>query len=748
MRQMLLGTAAVVAVVASLAIPDRALAQSAPPPAEDASDETAGGDILVTARRRDERLADVPSAASVIDAASLADRGGATTSGELLADQPSVRFNNLSSSITSEISIRASSTARATNGDPSVGLFRNGSYIAGGGVGGRNFSRLDFLDVGRVEVLRGTQGALYGRNAVGGAINIISASPQFDLGGFVTSKYAFETNSFQAQGAVNLPLSDDLAIRISGDVIEQDKGFFYNPQNDVYFDRQKGYGLRGQLRYRSGAFDITLLAETQDLTTPTIHYQINIPAGTPGFPGGYVQNQFSYPWNTAPRATQDIDSYQALVKVDLGGAELASTTLYRERASEYDLDNDAINPDELARARAAGQIGATTPLDPNAASFVIDGTDILSQDIHLSGEGAGGALNWLVGADLLLLDSDFSVATTRTPTMANVSPGNIVRSQLEFESYAAYGSLGYDLTDGLNLTGELRYTRDERSISSRQFDLGTGAPSGGASRIIDADISASNLSYNATLSYKIDADVLAYAKVGSSYRAGGFNTRLSDPRAPSPVEILFGNEGSTTYELGIKGSPAPRTYFAVAAYLTELEDLIAQVDDGCFVGSTVCPVVAVSYLTNAGDAESWGVEAEFSHGFDIGDGNGRLSLSGSRQGGEVTSGRYDGLDLAQVPDWLAAANLNLRYPVTEEIALTGNILVSAQWGGEQELSATSFDLDDYQLVNIRVGAEFSGFRVSAFANNLFDDVYFVARAPTISRYSQPRVIGVELGYSW
>ena len=167
-----------------VAVAPPAFAQDRPPEAlPDAAEANDDGAIVVTARRREERLADVPTAASVIDITSLTDRGGASGSGELLADQPSVRFNNLSSSITSEISIRASSTARATNGDPSVGLYRNGAYIAGGPVGGRNFTRLDLLDIGRVEVLRGTQGALYGRNAVGGAINIISAEPAFDLSG-------------------------------------------------------------------------------------------------------------------------------------------------------------------------------------------------------------------------------------------------------------------------------------------------------------------------------------------------------------------------------------------------------------------------------------------------------------------------------------------------------------------------------------------------------------------------------------
>src|SRR3546814_2011414 len=88
---------------------------------------------------------------------------------------------------------------------------------------------------------------------------------------------------------------------------------------------------------------------------------------------------------------------------------------------------------------------------------------------------------------------------------------------------------------------------------------------------------------------------------------------------------------------------------------------------------------------------SWGIEAEYSQGFDLGEGNGRLALSGSRQEGKVKSGRYDGLDLAQVPDWLASANLNLRYPVTKDVALTSNVLISGQWGGKQELTATSVD---------------------------------------------------------
>src|SRR3546814_20836271 len=119
---------------------------------------------------------------------------------------------------------------------------------------------------------------------------------------------------------------------------------------------------------------------------------------------------------------------------------LTSTPSFRKRPSEYDLDNDAISPDELARARAAGQIGALTPLDASTASSVVDTTDNFSQDIHVS--GARDRFTLLVGAEMLLLASDFSVATTRTPTPAHPSPGNLAPAPLTFVSYAPYGSIG------------------------------------------------------------------------------------------------------------------------------------------------------------------------------------------------------------------------------------------------------------------------------------------------------------------
>lgn len=718
-----------------------AAAQEGSPDATTAAVGAEIHEIVVTARRREEQLTDVPSAVSVITAEALAERGGATSTLELLADQPSVRFNNLSSTITSEISMRGSSTARATNGDPSVGLYRNGAYIAGGAIGGRNFTRLDFLDVERVEVLRGTQGALYGRNAVGGAVNIISAKPEFENTGFLKTRFVPDLESFEGQAALNFAPTDSIAVRVSADGIKQDEGFFYNPDNDLYFDRQDGYGARGQVRFRNDTVDFTLLAETQDLTTPGIPYRLYIPAGTPGFPGGYIQPEFTYPWNTPPDAQQDVDNYQLVGEISLGDITLSTTTNYRRRESAYDLDSDGVNPEELARAKASGAINPALPIDPNAAAYTRDFTENFFQDVHLSGASADGRLEWLVGGDMVSLESNYSV------TNVTSLGGTVAPATLEYKSYAAYGSLGYDLTDALNITGELRYTSDERSLSARAYNIVTGAPVGGAARVVDAETKPDNVSYNATLSYDF-GPVLAYTKVGTSYRAGGFNTNLGDPRQPVPIPAAYGDESSTSYELGLRGAPARDLFFSLAAYYNELEDLIAQTDNGCAVTVPSCPVASTSFLTNAGDAHSYGVEAELTYIHRLQNGTLRMTLGASAQDGEVTSGQYDGLTLPQVPEFLGSVTLNYRHNFNATTSLNTNLFYSVQSGGVQELRLPEVPLDDFDLLNLRAGVDIGQFSIAVFANNVLDERYIIAQAPTIIRYSTGRQVGLQLGFNW
>lgn len=113
----------------------------------------------------------------------------------------------------------------------------------------------------------------------------------------------------------------------------------------------------------------------------------------------------------------------------------------------------------------------------------------------------------------------------------------------------------------------------------------------------------------------------------------------------------------------------------------------------------------------------------------------------------MTSGPYRDVDLPQVPEWLASAEVNFRRPLGAVEAF-GNLLYTAQWGGRQELNARSVSLDDYQTVNLRAGVALADLELAVYADNVFDTVYVVQRDATIRRYSRPRVLGVQARYRW
>jgi iron complex outermembrane receptor protein len=707
-------------------------------------------DVIVTARRREERLRDVPVAATVVDAQSIADRGGVNTVQEILQNAPGVRFFNTSSQVNSETSIRGSGTARGTNADPSVGLYRNGVYVGGGYLGGRNFARADFFDIGRAEVLRGTQGALYGRNAVGGAVNFVSAEPAFRNEGYLDVNYGFETDFLQVQGVGNVQLGDKVAIRIGGERAYQWKGFFYNPNNDVYYDRIDSTILRGQFRYKSGIADVNYMVEHQEADVPSVTFRVAIrPGATAAFPLGYVQDPYVYPWNFPPRATQGIDTQILSANLDLGFATLTSTSAYRQRRAYFQFDQDGIDAAALAALNAQGQ---NRGANPNLSASNRDLTRTWSQDLHLSGNKVAG-FTWLLGVEYIDQRTDYEIlsGTTATEPIA----GNRTNGRQTYKSVAGYGSLGYDLTSWLNLTGELRYTSDDKSIVSRQVNRVTGAP-GGAQFNLNGAFSPTNLAYTAIAAIKPTTNQLLYAKVGSGYRAGGFNYNLGDPRQPIPIPAFYGNETSTTYELGYKGNPARWLFVTAAAYRTDTNNVVIGTQNGCAAGNPVCPVGSTPFLTNAGTARSWGVELEATASFRMAGGRTRITLSGSRQDGEIRSGPLRGAELPQTPDWIASAQLNYRVPVAPKASAFFNLNYQGAFGGVNELApaGTPFyqtaaqgpfqaPIDDISLLDLRAGVQLGQVELSVYARNAAQYRYIVYEAITTQRLNPRRLIGVQ-----
>lgn len=699
--------------------------------------------IVVTARRREESLTDLPASAAVLSDDYLQERGGPRSAEDLLAGQAGVRFFDTTSPVNSEVSIRGSSTARATNADPSVGLYRDGVYIGGGTVGGRSFTRLDIFDAERVEVLRGVQGALYGRNAVGGAVNLITTKPQFENSGYIDLRYTTQTKSKEGQLVLNASPSEEWAFRVGVDGVHQKDGFFYNPSNDVYFDRQQGAGYRGQIRYKNDRLDVTLFGERQDLDIPAITYRVVIAPG-PIFPLGFVQPPYEYDHSTAPFAHQEINAGGLSIEYDFGWATFHSNTLIRQRNSDYTFDIDAITPERALEAFLAGEV--IFPLGGDSFVSQADETRTVTEVAYLTGEAFNERVVWLGGFEYLTQESN-AFRLTQTNQIVNVINRNRADVDLEYDSYAFFGSLGVDITPRLNFAGELRYTNDDRSSTSRLVDDFTGVETGGPAFNFSADRASDNVSYKATLAYRFAEDWQIYGKVGSSYRAGGFNASLGTPLQPIPIPAAYDDETSREYEGGVKGQLGD-LYVAIAGYIAEADNLIVQRDNGCSVTLPECPVAPTSFLDNAGEASNWGVEAEITGAFDIGAGTLTATLAASRQDGEVTDGPLAGTPTAQTPDWLASSNLYYRRQLNDRIGVFANLFVYGQWGGTQELTIPSPPLDNFQIVNLRFGMTYDQIEVAGFINNVFDEQYLTFQEATTQRLGTPRATGVEVRYSF
>jgi iron complex outermembrane receptor protein len=741
--RLICGLLAGVAAAALQAEP--AFAQSASRTAASAN-TTDVEELVVTARRREEKLADVPISASVVTGDELVKRGTVTTVEDVLAGVPGLRFFNTSSPMNSEVSIRGSSTARATSAESAIGLYRDDVYVGGGVLGGRSFTTLDLFDVGRVEVLRGTQGALYGRDAVGGSINIISAQPTQTFSGFALADYGFNNHKPEYQAVVNAPINEYVSTRFGMTYVDQTKGFLFARDLGQYIDQDKGASERAQIRFTKEKLDIDLLAEHSQLVQPALALRLILLPGATQDPKGYIQDKYNYTINSPDIAKQQLNNFRLSVNYDLGWGKLTSTTSYRDRHSFLAFDADGLDAAQMAILKAAG---GTIP-DINLASLSDDRTRTAYQDIHLAGEH--GAFTWLAGAEYLHQLDGFIATTGKTPTKASPTVGTVTPTDSEYTSYAGYASLGYDITKQWNVEAEGRYTDDQKHTQGNRFDRTTGLQSGGAGFVINSNYDHDNPAWNVTLSYKPMTDYLFYAKIGSSYRAGGFNNNLGDPRQQVAVPPSYSPETSLAYEAGLKVRPLPQIFVTAAIYQVDTSGFIVQGSNLCAATNPVCPVAVTNFLTNAGDARNSGEEVEITGHHEIFGGPLSWELDGSHQDGKIRTGAYAGQDLPQVPTWIAGGNIDYRYPLGV-VTLFSNINYRAQWGGAQDINLPStgvsnYTLQDYQIFNIRAGVEYRNWQVSAYANNAFADSYVVFFGPTVQRSSQPRVYGMQLRYHW
>ncbi|MFZ4687773.1 MAG: TonB-dependent receptor [Polymorphobacter sp.] len=585
-----------------------------------AADDGGVAEIVVTAQKRAENVQDVPIAISAIGSAYLESRG-VTSIESLGAIAPNVKIERAPSNKTiSQISIRGSVTINpAITWEPAVGLYLDGVYIAKA-----QGSIFDVADLERVEVLRGPQGTLYGRNALAGAVNLVTKKPTGELGGLGEFTYG-NFDQVRGRAVLNLPRAGVFSLKLSGQIQKRD-GFIKigpNPFPQAFLARPNsvdstndvdGWSGMAQLRIEPSdnllidyAFDYSRFDQRPD-------YAQLVSVNRNGDPRDiFDPNSPSYPFagaffplnlytNADRQSNGSIDAdplfeksrvygHALTIAYDFGNATLKSITAYRnvEFSDSLDLDGSPLNVAFTQRFTEY---------------------DAFSQELQLVGTAFGDKLNYVLGGFYY------------TETAETLGPQSFFGGGTAFQSdygsntdaWALSAQFDYAITNALKLTVGGRYTHEKKDVRRFLRSLGPPAP------VTIADIpyggvpdaTFNDFSPAATISYAISEDINVYGRYAQGFKSGGFNgesNAFGAPTAACPTGAFelcdpYRPETVDSFELGLKTSFFDRRLtLNFAVFNDEHKDIQLSIFQASGAAS--------STVRNAAEARIRGLEIEF-----------------------------------------------------------------------------------------------------------------------------------------
>jgi iron complex outermembrane recepter protein len=569
-------------------------------------------EVVVTAERRTENLQTTPIAITALSAEDL-NKAGVNDFAGVALQSTSINFTPYpSSSNTLILYMRGQGVADANQitQDGSVGLYEDGFYIAR-----PQAETFDLADVERVEVLRGPQGTLYGRNTTGGAVNIISQKPTGELEAKASLDVG-QRNYVRGLATINLP---KVLGGLSSKVTVLGSNLAGNVTNYGYtdFNRENQKGVRASLRWDTGGiFTADYFYEFGQIDSTPIYYQ---DAALNGLIPGY-----SVPADRLANETwQPVPLHPSVAKFNSDGLTLnfkindqttfRSLTYYRGLDSRFNQDYNGGFTDPL---------GAGGPFGTGITNFTSDDvvqSNEFTQELQLVGSIAH-SFDYVVGLYYFHENANHAeFGTIGIPK--EFIPGIPIFTEdqsryvtAEAKSKAAYAQVTWHITDPLSLTLGGRYTKDDRSATRDAITTGvqfTGIPPTFVFPFVIPDLNGANsLSFSkfnpaGTLAYAFNPDINSYLRIATGYKAGG-----STEAAPTgQFAQTFQPENVTTYELGLKSYWLSHKVRAnVALFYSKFSDMQLQFD----VDPTNLAIVQ-SY--NAGSATVEGAEFEFLFAF-------------------------------------------------------------------------------------------------------------------------------------
>jgi iron complex outermembrane recepter protein len=665
----------------------------------EASADTA--DIVVTARKREERLVDVPAAVTAISPALISD-GRLFDARDLLLQAPGTFLVENNAGTARDISIRGVGTPTLF-AEAGVALYVDDIYSSG-------FISYptQFYDLERVEVLRGPQGALYGRNAVGGAVNILSARPTGEVEGLFRGTYG-RYNRFEVEGMANVPLSEAISLRLSGLVINQTDGEYTNATLDRTIDETASFSGRVALQIAPPASGFTLnvvyehndantpgtslyfpeAGETRDTierdTHPTNRYVVNRLAVTAEYEteaaGTFtlVAGGRNYGLSGTEDTDLSTDLFPTPTLSSLGKQVTTRRNEVDSRMAELRWFAPSLGPVTL--------LAGVTYLDETATG------DILTDLQGLSLAFTGGALPFTLG----------------------------IANDQSLTSWAGFAEAGISIMDDLELSGSLRYTSDRKEVDF----LFTPSPAlfgfVGPSQSSQVRKTFTNWSPGATLAWT-PGNLNLYAKVQTGFRAGGFNFNVANA-----ANLPYESETSINYEIGAKASLMDgRAFVGLSAYILEQDDVLIALLD------FTAPPGLQGYLANLGEARTPGIELEGAitpvEGITFGASVGWMDpkfTGGSFVNAFGQTVELDGLQLPNTREWSFSVNGSIRRPLGDTMHLLANAAYSSRSSGFQDVQ-NGFAIGRIELLNASAGIEFGQFDVQAYVQNALNKRYDIA----------------------
>jgi outer membrane receptor protein involved in Fe transport len=770
---------------------------------EAADKSTIDRDIIVNARRIREKLADAPISGTAIGTVEL-ETLVIDKFDDLARQLPSVTIVNTGPDYLSDVSIRGQGNGRSGFNESSTGIYRNGVYVAGGGFGGRTYNRLDLFDIERFEAFRGPQAALFGRNAAGGAINVVSQRPEIgELSGFGKVGYD-DRERYEVEGAVNLPIGDNIAARVGGIYMDQNDGFYRSQATGEFVDRESFHGIRGSLKGEFG--------ENWSLTITGEYSKANQPAFTSlgrrtdflGRNERFDPDQFTRVASDFGRTTIKDRTAFANLEGDVGFANFAMVGTWRKR------DGLAANEDQdhFTGWDGIGGARAVQNQDENFERYGIEAT-LSSKD------DPNSPIRWLVGADYQSYDDRVITSATATRTglaagrfpppaftaaenqLNNQFNGFLVQnnrtdtSREQLDGWSIFGLVGYKLTDKLEFTYEGRYQRDSKDFSIQRATFGipaiaatAGPPATPAIPAIAAGTPIapqSNTFVQSVFSgvfsakYSFNPNHNIYARIANGYRPGGFNIGGANLNT-----IPYQPERVLTAEAGWKGKLG-QLRASVSGFYTRTKDLQQN--------AIVDLLNNTNTLTNVKGGEFYGFEAEASTIFKMG--SDRLSLrwsfstnygeyeEGTSLASTIIGGGNNGNLANCVPgsivpgpnnstvcnlaiggnrsprnrDYAISILAKWTHPINDKLDLSLSANGSFEGGGFenpqgslQDPGINSRKLQPVERVDLRAELDFEKFRISGFIQNVFNDTVVLTSIQGNEYYTNPRVTGVEIGF--